>query len=225
MGRLSLFLVTAILFGAGYLLFNGQRSTFKVHEHQSDYQFKGIAGNIAKSGFERGVGVIKRDLMTAPESFERVTMGDGYYDLSITKDIYGDLDVSVNAHSGDAAFDVRGNVLFTAPMPAAVMLEDDGVLVSGSGFYQISGVDQRMPSRSTGGGYQTPTRGIMTTESHVNEITSSLAMNRVVGIGGGGLFAFTLDFAAAGLWWGMALGLIVTGTALAVRFSKLTQLQ
>ena len=183
MGRLLTFLVTAILFGSGYLLFNGQRSTFKVHEHQSDYQFKGIAGNVARSGFERGVGVIKRDLMDTPESFEQVLMGDGYYNLEITPDIYGDLDVAVNAQSGEAEYNMTGNVLFTASLPAAVMLEDDGVLVSGSGFYQVSGVDQRMPSRGTGGGHREPVRGIMTTESHVNEITSSLTMNRVVGIG------------------------------------------
>ena len=183
MGRLLTFLVTAILFGSGYLLFNGQRSTFKVHEHQSDYQFKGIAGNVARSGFERGVGVIKRDLMDTPGAFEQVSMGDGYYNLEITPDIYGDLGVAVNAQSGEAEYTMTGNVLFTASLPAAVMLEDDGVLVSGSGFYQISGVDQRMPSRGVGGGHREPVRGIMTTESHVNEITSSLTMNRVVGIG------------------------------------------
>ena len=183
MGRLLTTLVTVIIFGSSYLLFTGQRSTFKIHEHQSDHQFKGIAGNVAKSGFDRGVGVIKRDLMDAQESFDPVTMGDGVYDLTITKDIYGHLGVSVNASSGEATFDMTGTVLFTAAMPAAVMLEDDGVLVSGSGFYQISGVDQRMPSRGTGGGPREPTPGIMTTESHVNEITSSLNLNRIVGLG------------------------------------------
>ncbi len=183
MGRLLAIAAVAIIFGASYLLFNGQRSTFKIHEHQSDYQYKGIAGNVAKSGFDRGVGVIKRDLMDAQENFAPVPMGDGTYDLEITKDIYGDLDVAVTAHSGEAKFDMDGNVLFTAALPAAVMLEDDGVLVNGYGFYQISGVDQRMPSRGTGGGFREPTRGIITTESHVNEITSSLNMDRVLGVG------------------------------------------
>ena len=121
MGRLLTVIATVIIFGSSYLLFTGQQSTLKIHEHQSDHQFKGIAGNVAKSGFDRGVGIIKRDLMDAQESFDPVTMGDGSYDLTISKDIYGDLDVNVNANSGEATFDMTGTVLFTSAMPAAVM--------------------------------------------------------------------------------------------------------
>ena len=176
-------LVGAVILGASYLILTEQQTTLKAREYQSDHQFKGIASNVARSGFQRGVSAIKRDLMAAPQTFERVTMGDGYYDLQITTDIYGDLAVSVNAHSGDAEYDMGGTVLFTAPFPAAVMLEDDGIAMSGSGFYQISGVDQRMPSRGAGGGFQEPVRGIMTTESHVTAIAGALMENRIVGIG------------------------------------------
>lgn len=45
----------------------------------------------------------------------------------------------------------------------------------------------------------------------------------VLGIGGGWLMAFPLGMAADGLWWGMAVGLIATGTLLAIRFWWLTR--
>ena len=44
----------------------------------------------------------------------------------------------------------------------------------------------------------------------------------VLGVGGGCLLAFPLGLGAVGLWWGMALGLIVTGSLLAWRFVRLT---
>ena len=43
-----------------------------------------------------------------------------------------------------------------------------------------------------------------------------------LGVGGGCLLAFPLGWGAEGLWWGMALGLIVTGSLLARRFLRLT---
>ncbi len=47
----------------------------------------------------------------------------------------------------------------------------------------------------------------------------------VLGIGGGCLLAFVLEMGAVGLWWGMALGLIVTGSLLAWRFARLTKIR
>ena len=44
----------------------------------------------------------------------------------------------------------------------------------------------------------------------------------VLGFGGGCLLAFPLDMGPVGLWWGLALGLIVTGSTLAWRFHLLT---
>ena len=43
-----------------------------------------------------------------------------------------------------------------------------------------------------------------------------------LGIGGGCLLAFPLGLGAAGLWWGLALGLIVTASLLSLRFFWLT---
>lgn len=45
----------------------------------------------------------------------------------------------------------------------------------------------------------------------------------VLGIGGGCLLTFPLAMGAEGLWWGMAMGLFVTGTLLAWRFLWLTK--
>jgi MATE family multidrug resistance protein len=42
------------------------------------------------------------------------------------------------------------------------------------------------------------------------------------GVGGGWILAFPLGMGAHGLWWGMAVGLTVTGSLLAVRFVVLT---
>lgn len=44
----------------------------------------------------------------------------------------------------------------------------------------------------------------------------------VLGVGGGCLLAFPLGLGAEGLWWGLALGLIVTANLLAWRFVRLT---
>ncbi len=44
----------------------------------------------------------------------------------------------------------------------------------------------------------------------------------VMGVGGGWFLAFPLNMGAYGLWWGMAVGLTVTGSLLAVRFMMLT---
>ena len=183
MGRFLTILVGAVVFGASYLLVAGQRATFETREAQSNYQYQGIASNIAQSGFNRGMSAIQRDLMGVQETFERVTMSDGYYDLQISKNIYGDLEVTVDAQNDGATYSMVGNVIFTVPLPAALVVEDEEIVVSGFGFYQISGVDQRMPTRGSGGGFHDPVRGILTKYSHRDDFTSNLRLDRIVGIG------------------------------------------
>ncbi len=183
MGRFLIAVVAAGLFGASYLLVAGQRATFETREAQSNYQYQGIASNIAQSGFNRGLSAIQRDLMGVQETFERVTMSEGYYDLQISKNVYGNLEVTVEAQAGSATYSITGNVIFTAPLPAAIVVEDEEIVVSGSGFYQISGVDQRMPTHGFGGGFHDPVRGILTKYSHRDAFTSNLRLDRIVGIG------------------------------------------
>ena len=45
----------------------------------------------------------------------------------------------------------------------------------------------------------------------------------LLGIGGGWCLAFPLGLSAAGLWWGLALGLVVTASLLSWRFLWLTR--
>ena len=47
----------------------------------------------------------------------------------------------------------------------------------------------------------------------------------VFGIGGGWVLAFPAGLGVDGLWWGMAVGLVVTGSLLAGRFLVLTTLR
>jgi MATE family multidrug resistance protein len=44
----------------------------------------------------------------------------------------------------------------------------------------------------------------------------------VLGIGGGSILAFPYGYGGTGLWWGMALGLMVTGSLLCWRFNQLS---
>jgi MATE family multidrug resistance protein len=42
------------------------------------------------------------------------------------------------------------------------------------------------------------------------------------GLGSGYLFAFTFGFAGPGLWWGLAVGLVVSATLLFLRWKQLS---
>ena len=184
MGRFFMLMVAAVLLATSYLLFSNQRTNIEAREEQSDYQFLGIARDNVESGFDRGVSAIKRDLMDVATTFPRSSMDDGYYDLSVIKHRYGNLDVIVDAYSGDALYQFQGNVIFTAPLPSAFIVEDDVVQVSVSGDYQISGVDRRINGMEAGAGFNNPVRGIITTEAHATALSGVLNATNVVGIGG-----------------------------------------
>ncbi len=183
MGKGMLLVVSFAIAGAGLLLFSGQRSTLETKEAQGDYQYQTIARDIAKSGFERGVSAVKRQLMAAPGTFNDVGMQGGTYDLQISANLYGDLDLSVNARSGEAEHDIDGNVIFTAPLPAAVVLEDDQVDVSHAAKYKISGVDVRMPAVAAGAGYRDPVPGVLTRQTHASLMNTEFNASSVVGQG------------------------------------------
>jgi hypothetical protein len=156
----------------------------ETEKDQGEYQYQAMAREIARSGFDKGVSAIMRDLMDAPTAYERVVMEGGHYDLSISQSLYGELNVVSQAEGDSARYKLDGTILFTAPMDAAVVLEDINVDGWGSGFYQISGVDRRMPSRADNvSGYQTPVPGIMTTESNLADVTGSFAGKNVLGVG------------------------------------------
>ena len=184
MGKGILLTVGFVLAGVSLLLFSGQRSMLETEKDQGEYQYQVMAREIAQSGFDKGVSAIMRDLMDAPTSYERVAMEGGHYDLSISQNLYGELNVVSQAEGDGAQYKLDGTILFTAPMDAAVVLEDINVDGWGSGFYQISGVDRRMPSRADkASGYQTPVPGIMTTESNLADVTGSFTGKNVLGVG------------------------------------------
>ena len=182
-GRLTVLITGAVLLASGYLLFDGKRTEMGTRDQQNEYQYSVIARGNSESGFERGVSAIKRGLMDVSTEFPRTTTGDGYYDLSIVKNHYGDLEVQVDAYSGEATSLVEGNVIFTAPLAAAFVVEDDVVQVNVSGDYQIFGVDRRIGTTDTEAGYSSPVRGIITTEAHATALSGTLSATNVVGIG------------------------------------------
>ena len=183
MGKWILLLVGAVILGVSQLLFSGQRTSVGTRDVQNNYQYLGIARDNVQSGFDRGISAIKRDLMDVATEFPRSTMKDGYYDLSICKNLYGDLDLNVEATSGEASWGVTGNAIFTASLPGAFLIEDDVVEFSASGFYQVSGVDRRMPSLGSGSGFNDPVRGIITTENHASALTGEVNLTSIVGLG------------------------------------------
>ncbi len=183
MGKGILLAVSFAIAGASLLLFGGQRSSLETKEAQGDYQYTVIARDVAKSGFERGVSTIKREMMAAPGTFNHITMRGGYYDPQITPNLYGDLDLNVDAHSGEARHEMDGNAIFTAPLPAALVVEDEHISVTGAGDYKISGVDVRMPARGIGAGYRDPVPGVMTRTFHTSTVSGGLQASQVVGQG------------------------------------------
>ncbi len=183
MGKWALLVVAAITLGISQIDFSSKRTSLETRATQNDYQFHTIARDAASSGFGRAVSAIERDLMDVETSYPRATIENGYYDLSITKNLYGNLDLSVEAQSGKGEFSLAGNAIFTSELPGAFIVEDDVVDVSASGFYQISGVDRRMPSQGSGAGFNNPIRGIITTENHANALASRFDLTSIVGIG------------------------------------------
>ncbi len=182
-GRVTLLITGAVLLASSYLLYDGKRAEMETRDQQNEYQFQGIARGNVESGLARGVSAIKRDLQDVETTFPRTTTDDGYYDLSIVKNLYGDLDVVVQANSGEADYQVDGNVIFTASLPAAFVVEDDVVEVNAAGTYQISGVDRRMDTTVPAAGYSNPVRGLITTEDHRAALAGELDSYRVVGKG------------------------------------------
>ena len=45
------------------------------------------------------------------------------------------------------------------------------------------------------------------------------------GVGGGYILTFTMEYGAAGIWWGLASGIIVTAVLLVCRFLRMTSVR
>ncbi|NNE35042.1 MAG: hypothetical protein HKN13_07400 [Rhodothermales bacterium] len=186
MGRAILVLVAASLLGLVSIAYVGQQTRVATEETTADYGYKVIARDIAHSGLDKALSNARVDLMSGQKTWTDVSMGGGSYDVNVVDNMYGDMTINVDAKADDAVHSVQTNVLFEAPMPAAVVLSGEDIVASATGnTFQISGVDRRAPSVASGNGFLAPIYGVMANTPDVaNEVLSSMSADNIVGQGG-----------------------------------------
>ncbi|NND71642.1 MAG: hypothetical protein HKN43_08685 [Rhodothermales bacterium] len=194
MGNNVLFIAAAVILGIGTVAYVGQRTLFESDKEQSEYQEQGIARDVAKSGLDRTVSEIKRKMMSVSEEEVDVAVPGGNYSSSVHTNTYGDLDITVEASSGNTGHSINANVIFAASEAAAVVLTAQRISASGSGEYTISGLDRRAPSRASSKGFLAPATGIATnSEENLSAIAYGLSKSRVIGAEGNGSWAQTKE--------------------------------
>ena len=187
MGNNVLFIAAAVILGIGTVAYVGQRTLFESSKEQSEYQEQGLARDVAKSGLDRTVSEIKRQMMGVSADEETVTLSSGEYTRSVSANAYGDLDIEVTAKQGGTEHAINANVIFEAPAPAALVLAAERVTVAGNGNYTVSGLDRRAPSRALSRGYLAPTTAVATnSEENLAQIAQGLNKRRVIGAEGNG---------------------------------------
>ena len=184
MGKAVFLLIASAMLAASVLLFGSKQSSFESQTEQSEYQASGIARDIARSGYNEILSTVKRQKMNAVGMQPNVAMLGGRYEQSVSANIYGDLDIAVEGEYAGVEHLVGSNVIFAVPFPGAIALSDDEVAAEGFGSsYTVSGLDERAPSRATGGGFLRPIAGIITDEIHKVDIESEFLASRVYGVG------------------------------------------
>lgn len=192
MGNNVLFIAAAIILGIGTVAYVGQRTLFDSNRAQAEYQEQGLARDVAKSGLDRTVSEIKRKMMAVSQDEETVSVSDGTYSSKVTPNVYGDLDVTIDAEQGGVQHSIDANVIFETPMDAAITLIAERVTASGSGDYTISGHDRRAPSRANTAGYLQPTVAVATnSQDNLRNLASGLSKSRVIGREGHGSWTKT----------------------------------
>ncbi len=198
MGKGLLFIVGAFFISASSLLFGSRKSAFDTEQEQSEYEYQVITRDIAESGYDQALSEVRRALMNVEHSRTDVAMAGGSYDMSFSDNLYGDLDFNIEAESGGAGHRIQGNVIFEAPVPAALALSGAQVIINDVGTaYRISGFDVRAPSRGSGPGFFRPAPGIITQTSHRSLVSSALLAENVVGAGTPGAGSVAGGFSGA----------------------------
>ncbi len=198
MGKGLLFIVGAFFISASSLLFGSRKSAFDTRQEQSEYEYQVIARDIAESGYDQALSEVRRALMNVEHSRTDVAMAGGSYDMSFSDNLYGDLDFNIEAESGGAGHRIQGNVIFEAPVPAALALSGAQVIINDVGTaYRISGFDVRAPSRGSGPGFFRPAPGIITQTSHRSLVSNALLAENVVGAGAQGVGSVAGGFSGA----------------------------
>lgn len=192
MGNNVLFIAAAVILGIGTVAYVGQRTLFDSNRAQAEYQEQGLARDVAKSGLDRTVSEIKRKMMTVSQDEETGAVAGGTYSSRVTPNVYGDLDVKIDAEQGGVQHSIDANVIFETPMDAAITLIAERVTASGSGDYTISGHDRRAPSRANTAGYLQPTVAVATnSQDNLRNLASGLSKSRVIGREGHGSWTKT----------------------------------
>ncbi|MFB3132835.1 MAG: hypothetical protein ACE10K_09985, partial [Rhodothermales bacterium] len=188
MGKGLLLIIGVFFFGVNSLLFGSQKSAFDTRQEQSEYEYQVIARDIAESGYDQALSDVRRALMNVEHSRTDVAMAGGSYDITFSDNLYGDLDLNIEAESGRAGHRIQGNVIFEAPIPAALALSGAQVIINDVGTaYRISGLDVRAPSRGSGQGFFRPAPGIITETSNRSLVSNALLAENVVGAGAQGV--------------------------------------
>ena len=132
--------------------------------------------------------------MDVDRSFGDRPVSGGLYDVAISQNHYGDLEVSSRGTVDQMRHEIRSNVTFESPIEAALVLAGEGLTVDSAGTYLISGVDSRMPSVKTGSGYLRSVKGIMTdSPSARSEVESRITAESIQGDGGDGSVAHGVE--------------------------------
>ncbi|NND71645.1 MAG: hypothetical protein HKN43_08700 [Rhodothermales bacterium] len=143
MSRGLLFIVAASLIGVGSVIFMGQKSRIAVDSEQGEYGYQVTAREIAKSGSDRAISEVRKDLTAVTKQRNGISVAGGEYDLDIVEHNYGELTLVSNGRSGNAEHSIETGVIYVAPLEAAVVLNASEVSTKTSGSYTISGEDHR----------------------------------------------------------------------------------
>lgn len=191
MGKGILIIVAGCIIGATVLMMSGNSTALETRENLSNYEHRVIARDAAESGFSQGLSVVQRELMSADDHITG-EMAGAEYDIALSTNMYGDLDLQSVGSAGSAEEEVAGNVIFEVPVDAAALLSSDAVtLTMTDGSARISGSDVRSPVRSGSAnepGFLAPIYGVRTNSGLDADVRSSLAAagahDQVEGLGG-----------------------------------------
>lgn len=187
MGRGIMIVTVGALLGLGSLLFSSLQTRNATDKVTSEYQYNVIARDVARSGLDRGISETQRALSDVRRSWSDVDVAGGSYDLEIQEVAYGDFAVQSLGTSGEAEHRIESNLIFEAPIPAAVVLSGPTIKVGGTGDFEISGTDRRAPSKGAGNGFLKPAYGVMVSSgAQATAVQASVDATRLTGQGGDG---------------------------------------
>jgi hypothetical protein len=187
MGRAVLIIAIAAILGLGTMMFSSQQTRIATTKTTGDYEYQVLARDVARSGVDRGLSETKRSLSDVRSSWDDVEVAGGEYDLKITEVAYGDMDIASTGVAGMMQHTINSNVIFEAPIPAALVVSGPTITIDGTGGFEISGEDMRMPSRGSGSGFLKPAYGIMVKSGdQATTVKMSMDSTKMKGEGGAG---------------------------------------